>query len=94
MALACAGKGAAWVGTYRNGVGRVDANGWTPLMEDGWVQFLLPDGEGLWIGTADGLYWHDHTSTQLVLGEDVHALYKDQDRLWIGTRSGLIGLDM
>ncbi len=94
MAVACAGKGAAWVGTYRNGVGRVDASGWTPVMEDAWVQFLLVDGDRLWIGTADGLFQHDRTGTRRVLAEDVHALYREQGMLWVGTRSGLIGLEV
>ncbi|MEC9391238.1 MAG: hypothetical protein VX944_14285 [Myxococcota bacterium] len=92
MAIACAGPGAAWVGTYRHGVGRVDASGWTPLLEDAWVQALLADSDGLWIGTADGLYRADDNGVQLVAEEDVHALFRDSDTLWVGTRSGLVGI--
>ena len=92
MAIACAGPGAAWVGTYRHGVGRVDASGWTPLLEDAWVQALLADSDGLWIGTADGLYRADGNGVQLVAEEDVHALFRDSDTLWVGTRSGLVGI--
>lgn len=92
MAIACAGPGAAWVGTYRSGVGRVDATGWTPLLENAWVQALLADDDGLWIGTADGLYRAVDSGIQLVAEEDVHALFRDADRLWVGTRSGLIGI--
>jgi len=92
MALACAGPGAAYVGTYRNGVGRVDANGWQPVMEDAWVQALLVEGERLWIGTADGLYVAEGDEVQKVRSDDVHSLYRDGDVLWVGTRSGLLGL--
>ena len=94
MAVACAGKGAAWVGTYRNGVGRVDANGWTPVMDDAWVQFLLVDEERLWIGTADGLYRYDRVGVERVLAEDVHAIFKENGTLWVGTRTGLIAVNV
>ena len=94
MAVACAGEGAAWVGTYRNGVGRMDESGWTPIMEDAWVQFLLVDGEGLWIGTADGLFYRTEAGIEKILDEDVHALYREDDRLWVGTRSGLPGVSI
>ena len=90
MAVACAGKGAAYVGTYRNGVGLLDENGWTPVLEDQWVQFLLVDGDSLWIGTADGLFLKTDAGVQEVLAEDVHALYREEGRLWVGTRSGLL----
>ena len=92
MAIACAGPGAAWVGTYRNGVGRIDSTGWTPLLNDAWVQALLVDDDALWIGTADGLYRADNSGVQLVAKEDVHALFRDSSGLWVGTRSGLIGI--
>ena len=94
MAVACAGPGAAYVGTYRNGVGLVDENGWTPILEDVWVQFLLVDGEKLWIGTADGLFLRSDAGVQPVLEEDVHALYREDDSLWVGTRSGLLKIDL
>lgn len=92
MAVACAGRGAAWVGTYRSGVGRVDASGWTPLLEDAWVQALLVADDGLWIGTADGLFRSSSNGLSRVLTDDVHALYVDEGVLWVGTRSGLVGL--
>jgi len=94
MAVACAGKGAAWVGTYRNGVGRVDANGWTPILDDAWVQFLLVDDERLWIGTADGLFRYDPSGIELILSEDVHAMFKESGVLWVGTRTGLIAINV
>ena len=59
-------------------------------MEDAWVQFLLVDGEDLWIGTADGLFLKTDEEIRTVLDEDVHALFREDDRLWVGTRSGLI----
>lgn len=92
MAVACAGPGAAWVGTYRNGVGRYDAAGWHPILEDAWVQALLVDGDTLWIGTADGLYASTEEGVSLVYADDVHSLYKEDQTLWVGTRSGLVGL--
>jgi len=94
MAVECAGPGAAWVGTYRNGVGRVDASGWTPLLVNAWVQSLLADDDVLWVGTADGLYRSDASGVVRVLNEDVHALFREEDVLWVGTRSGLVGLSV
>ena len=94
MAVACAGEGAAWVGTYRNGVGLLDDRGWTPILEDAWVQFLLVDGTGLWIGTADGLFYRGESGVEKVLDEDVHALFREEDRLWVGTRSGLLSISI
>ena len=94
MAVACAGEGAAWVGTYRNGVGLMDEDGWTPILEDAWVQFLLVDGDGLWIGTADGLFFRSESGVEKILDEDVHALYREEDRLWVGTRSGLLSVTL
>ena len=73
-------------------MGRVDSTGWTPLLNDAWVQALLVDDDALWIGTADGLYRADNGGAQLVAKEDVHALFRDPDGLWVGTRSGLIGI--
>lgn len=90
MALACAGEGAAWVGTYRNGVGLVDEHGWQPVLEDQWVQALLADGERLWIGTADGLFLKEGDTVRQLRGDEVHTLFKEDETLWIGTRSGLI----
>jgi len=92
MALACAGPGAAWVGTYRNGVGKVDAEGWHPLLEDAWVQALLVEGDRLWIGTADGLYLAEGDRVEKLRGDDVHTLFREGETLWVGTRSGLMGL--
>lgn len=90
MALACAGEGAAWVGTYRNGVGLVDENGWQPVLEDQWVQALLADGERLWIGTADGLFLKEGERVTQLRSDEVHTLFMEGNTLWIGTRSGLI----
>jgi ligand-binding sensor domain-containing protein len=93
MAVACAEPGAAWVGTYRNGVGKVDAKGWHPIMEDAWVQALLVEEDRLWIGTADGLYLAHEDRIEKIRSEDVHTLFRDQGTLWIGSRSGLVGLN-
>ncbi|MAY81208.1 MAG: hypothetical protein CL930_10545 [Deltaproteobacteria bacterium] len=93
MAIACAEPGAAWVGTYRNGVGKIDENGWHPIMEDAWVQALLFEDDRLWIGTADGLYLAHNDRIEKVRPDDVHTLFRDGQTLWVGTRSGLLGLD-
>ncbi len=92
MSIACAGPGAAWVGTYRSGVGRVDASGWHSVLEDAWVQALWADGDVLWIGTADGLYRLDEAGIVQLTQDDVHSLLRDGDDLWVGTRSGLLQL--
>ena len=92
MAVACAGKGAAWVGTYRNGVGRVDAKGWHPVagLEDAWVQALATQGDTLWVGTADGLYAVENGVAREVAEEDVWTLLVEGDRVWAGTRTGIV----
>lgn len=92
MAIACAEPGAAWVGTYRNGVGKIDEKGWHPIMEDAWVQALVVDEDRLWIGTADGLYLAHEDRIEKIRSDDVHTLFQDQETLWVGTRSGLLGL--
>jgi len=92
MSVTCAEPGAAWVGTYRNGVGKVDAQGWHPLLEGVWVQALLSEGDRLWIGAADGLYLAEGETVIKLRGDDVHTLYRDGDLLWVGTRSGLMAV--
>ena len=90
MALACAGPAAAWVGTYRNGVGKVDAGGWTPVpgLESAWVQALAVQGSTLWVGTADGLFRVTDTAEQ-VTTDDTWTLGVDGGQLLVGTRAGL-----
>lgn len=93
MDVACAGDGAAFVGTYRHGVGRVDAAGWHPVGPEVWTQVLLVEGDVLWVGHADGLLRIEGDDVREVLPErDVHALLRDGDRLWVGTRAGVLGL--
>ncbi len=91
MALACAGPRAAWVGTYRHGVGKLDAEGYTPVpgLEGAWVQALAVDGETLWVGTADGLYRVTEVVDQLTR-DDVWTIVATGDDLLVGTRSGLV----
>jgi ligand-binding sensor domain-containing protein len=91
MAVACAGPGAAWVGTYRRGVGRIDARGWHPVpgLEREWVQALAVDGETLWVGTADGLIAVRGDRIERLSRADVHALRVADGDLWVGTRAGL-----
>jgi ligand-binding sensor domain-containing protein len=100
MATICAGKRAAWVGTYRHGVGRLDAHGWTaiPGLESAWVQSLAADGDTLWVGTADGVYRvsgaHGDASQARVgrvTADDAWTLYVEPGVLWVGTRTGLRG---
>ncbi|MBM4366743.1 MAG: hypothetical protein FJ102_11055 [Deltaproteobacteria bacterium] len=91
MALACAGPQAAWVGTYRHGVGRVDASGYAPVagLEDAWVQALAVDGDTLWVGTADGLYRVTDRAEKLT-SDDTWTVVVAGEELLVGTREGLM----
>jgi ligand-binding sensor domain-containing protein len=92
MAVACAGRQAAWVGTYRSGVGRVDASGWHPVpgLEHAWVQALAAAGDTLWVGTADGLYAVRAGLPTKVSDEDVWTLLVEGNTVWAGTRTGIV----
>lgn len=92
MATACDGAKAAWVGTYQNGVGRVDASGWKPIvgLETAWVQSLAVAGDTLWVGTADGAYRVRNGVPELISTEDVWAILPEGDSLILGTRTGLV----
>jgi ligand-binding sensor domain-containing protein len=96
MALACAGPGAAWVGTYNRGVGRLDVEGWHPVagLERAWVQALAVERDALWVGTADGLFVVREGVVAQVGAVDVHELVVGQDTLWVGARSGLWKVDL
>jgi ligand-binding sensor domain-containing protein len=90
MDVACAEAGAAYVGTYRRGVGKVSARGWEPVLPDVWVQDLAVDGDRLWVGTPDGLWVVDANGPREVLAEvDVFAVMAVGDAVWVGTRAGL-----
>lgn len=94
MATACDGPRAAWVGTYQNGVGRVDVSGWHPItgLETAWVQTLAVDGDTLWVGTADGAYRVRGGTVDLISTEDVWAILPEGDALILGTRTGIVTL--
>ena len=91
MALACAGPGAAWVGTYNGGVGRLDAAGWHGVegLDHAWVQALAVTGDTLWVGTADGLFAVTGGVAEQVGPVDVHELVVGAETLWVGAVSGL-----
>ncbi len=91
MAVACAGRDAAWIGTYREGVGRMDARGWHPVagLEGAWTQVLAVDGADLWVGTADGAWVvRDGVATQVSVA-DTWAILPEESGVWLGTRAGL-----
>jgi len=95
MDVACAGPGSAWVGTYRSGVGRIDADGWQPIvgLEGAWVQALELVGDDLWVGTADGLFVVRGDEVIRVGREDTRTLRAEEGRLWVGSRTGLSWID-
>jgi ligand-binding sensor domain-containing protein len=94
MAIGCAGKNSAWIGTYRSGVGRVDSLGWHPIvgLEGAWVQALATSGDTLWVGTADGLYTVDGGTSRLVSEENVWSILVDGDQIVLGTETGVVVL--
>jgi ligand-binding sensor domain-containing protein len=91
MATACAGKNAAWIGTYRHGVGRLDSMGYHPVagLETAWVQALATDGPVLWVGTADGVFRVEGGTVTQASSDDAWSLYVEPGRLYVGTRTGL-----
>ena len=91
MSVACAGPGAAWVGTYNRGVGRISERGFEPIegLEQAWVQDLAVFNGDVWVATATGLFRVDDGVVVSVLETDVHTLYADSESLWVGAASGL-----
>lgn len=106
LALADAGDGGVWAGTYSQGVVRLDAQGHVlvrigaadglPSMS---VRAVLPDGDDLWIGTTAGLVrWRNgkarrYTAADGVPDGSVQVLYRDaQGIVWIGTDRGVTAL--
>ncbi len=106
LALADAGDGGAWAGTYSQGVVRLDAQGHMLVRigaADGLpstsVRAVLPDGDNLWIGTTAGLVrWRNgkarrYTAADGVPDGAVQGLYRDaQGIVWIGTDRGMTAL--
>ncbi|PPU39560.1 GGDEF domain-containing protein [Xanthomonas arboricola pv. populi] len=106
LALADAGDGGVWAGTYSQGVLRLDARGRVlarigaaeglPSLS---VRAVLPDGGTLWIGTTAGLVrWRDgkarrYTAADGVPDGSVQVLYRDTlGTVWIGTDRGMTAL--
>lgn len=99
-AIAEGPAGTLWLGTYGGGLARLDDAGRlqpVPLREAPGeiVRTLLADGDGLWVGTNDGLVrlrgdLKQRFTTADGLGSNVvTALHRDADgALWIGTRGG------
>lgn len=106
LALADAGDGGVWAGTYSQGVVRLDAQGRVLARigaADGLpslsVRAVLPDGQTLWIGTTAGLVrWRDgkarrYTAADGVPDGSVQVLYRDTlGTVWIGTDRGMTAL--
>ncbi|AYO94577.1 two-component regulator propeller domain-containing protein [Xanthomonas axonopodis] len=105
LALADAGDGGVWAGTYSQGVVRLDAQGHV-LVRIGAADGLpsmsvraVPDGDDLWIGTTAGLVrWRNgkarrYTAADGVPDGSVQVLYRDaQGIVWIGTDRGVTAL--
>ncbi|MBB4131133.1 ligand-binding sensor domain-containing diguanylate cyclase [Xanthomonas sp. 3075] len=106
LALADAGDGGVWAGTYSQGVVRLDAQGRAlsrigvadglPSMT---VRSVLPDGDALWIGTAGGLvHWRNGQARRYGAADgvpegSVQVLYRDTlGVVWIGTDRGMTAL--
>ncbi|MEA9927914.1 two-component regulator propeller domain-containing protein [Xanthomonas campestris] len=106
LALADAGDGGVWAGTYSQGVLRLDAQGAVVQrigaaegLSSLSVRAVLPDGDALWIGTTAGLVrWHDgrarrYTAADGVPDGSVQVLYRDaQGTIWSGTDRGMTAL--
>ncbi|WP_164739762.1 ligand-binding sensor domain-containing diguanylate cyclase [Xanthomonas sp. BRIP62411] len=106
LALADAGDGGVWAGTYSQGVVRLDAQGRVLARigaADGLpslsVRAVLPDGQTLWIGTTAGLVrWRDGKARRFTAADgvpdgSVQVLYRDtQGNVWIGTDRGMTAL--
>lgn len=95
MAVACDGPGHAWAGTYQDGVWRFDGHVWRALpgLEQRNVQALLWDGEGLWVGTAAGLFrWQDGAWSEIpgAPSGSVHEITLVDGAVVVATEAGLV----
>ena len=94
-------SGTVWVGTNGGGLDRVDGGRVSALtrgaaLSSDVVLSIAETGEGLWVGTPNGLDLIRNgvvkvLTTENGLADDfVRSLYADRDgSLWIGTRNGL-----
>ena len=92
MAVACAGPGQAWAGTYRDGTWFYDGLRWTQVPGvDDWTLSLAAEGDGVWIGTLDGVYGVTPEQTVEVWSPDprVHQLTVSEGLLLVGSENGL-----
>lgn len=92
MAVACAGPGQAWAGTYRDGTWFYDGLRWTQVPGvDDWTLSLAAEGDGVWIGTLDGVYGVTPEQTIEVWSPDprVHQLTVSEGLLLVGSENGL-----
>ena len=95
-------EGNLWLGSLSNGLSRV-WNGWTRRysveegLPDATVWALAPEagGDGIWVGTNNGLAFLDDDgrftvpATTAAAAGAVHALLVEPGRVWFGLRSGL-----
>lgn len=101
--LAVTKNGCLWVGTAREGIFRYHHGVFSrfpmpsQLVGTPVLQFFENTDGKLWIGTRDGLYWHDGTeSTNLHLVKEVPQLTvrsmarNGPGTFWLGTSAGLI----
>lgn len=91
MALTCAGRKSAWVGTYQHGIGKLDAYGWHagPALPSPNVQALATHGDTLYVGTDAGLFAVRGGRVATLTDDDVWAIYPEGHGVWVGTREGV-----
>lgn len=100
-ALAGDGEGSLWVGT-NEGVARLRGKVWETVLstdkEPDWFYALLPEKDGLWVGSYRGLHrwekgrprrWGEEAGLP---GPSVNALLAEEgsSTLWLGTSRGLV----
>ena len=107
LALAQADDGDVWIGTFANGLLRWGNDRLITQISRGdglggnEVRAVLPDGNTLWVGTANGLSHVDEAGNVRnfdfehgLPGVFVAALHRDRaGRLWIGTGTGLARME-
>jgi signal transduction histidine kinase/ligand-binding sensor domain-containing protein len=102
-AIAQTPDGDIWLGTHGAGLVRVRGGQATTVAGDlrRQVNCLVPGaGNGLWIGTDDGIFrWDGARATRVAAtadapGQRALAMVRDRDaNLWVGTPDGLVRID-
>lgn len=97
-------EGNLWLGSLSNGLTRI-WNGWTRRYSTGdglpdatvWALVPDPDGNGIWVGTNNGLArlrddgaFELPRTGRLATSNSIRALHAEPGQLWIGLRDGLV----